>query len=215
MLKNDSNRRKNNLIIITSCVAILILALILGMQIRFGELSNVGESNAFSTFTTFVIITDLIVSGILLIMVNTDFSKINIKESIKRLGTEKNKLLISGDVNSIETVGDFISMQIPTYCKSKNITLNHILPDDCSKVKVTFAANQYSEWKIYLKKNGELKYCAAEGITDNAQFDFSQKVTEVIDIPENKSYDTISINVENPEKEDIVFNIYDLVAVNS
>ena len=216
MVNEYSNKRKSNLIVIISCIAILLLALFLRLQIK----SDVGENNLFLNFTRMIMVLDLIVGSILLTILNVDFSKKDkrqyLKKEKKKNFFKENKkagLLISGDVNSIDTESNIVSMKIPTYCKSKKITLKHIIPDDCNKVVITFAANQYNEWKVFLKNNGELKYCAAEGIMKNAQFDFSQKVTKTINIPENKTYNTISINVSNPEKEEIVFNIYDLVAI--
>lgn len=212
MLKEMHDKKKNNLIIIAVCSLIVLLVFILRLQTIFSvQNNNETNSKGFDNFTIIIMATDLAIGGFLLLLSNINWNNL----SKNRLNDKKAKLLISGDIDTISNDSNAISMNIPTKCKAKTIELKNVISDDCTKIKITFAANQNNEWKIYLKRYGEPKYCAAEGQMKDAQFDFSQKITKVINIPENKSYDSFSIQVLNPENEDIVFNIYDLIAVRS
>lgn len=201
-------------------MVIMILAIILKIRIlisiHLNDLLLVEtKENIFNNYlfnlTSIIIFINFFIGIVAILLLENNSVKDNLSKIIKKhkKNNSNNCKFITGDVNCVETDSNKMTLVLPFDNTKKQININNINLENYKKLKITYSCNKVKSWKIFLKRNiiGE---CYLFG-NDEIEEDNTGKITEIIDIPRNILYNTVSINACGLKSEEGSFNIYEIM----
>ena len=205
--------------IINLALTIIILAVVLKVKIvvslheifnNLNTIQNDSFNDTLLQITSIVIIFSFTVGIATILLREKQIINEEIKKFLNIIKSKKHSMskLITGDLNYIETDTNKMAMILPSNCKKKELNINNIKLDDYKKIKITYSYDNVDKWSLCLNKN-KIKKCYL--IDSRRLEENNKKITQIIDIPHNKKYDTVSINAYGSKDEDGKFNIYEIM----